>query len=941
MSSTAEAWLTIPERSFLLGGVHWSEGYDALEDANNQTVSLTVQLEQVIDGLFSDERVPHFAYVIFLLRAMKFGGSDPQFARLHAAYSASGNVAALARNAGVLIGELCAELPWRHRPTRESVLLAVQSLQRYGDRLKSDATHEPPLPLAEALPGFAKRIRDIGDDQLQHWFRFGRGGILESQPLVEAFDSLPTRVLKLLSAARLNTRLIGAASLVPVLDAAITLPPRKHSPEALPLGGYADVTTRGDPDRLLPSQFALDPDDFVRRFAERELLYFKREEPHTTVKPERVIVLDQGVRTWGSVRLALAGAALSLLKADARRIGDVRVYFTATLQPVDLRRIELESLVDLFAASDLTPHPVKAFMNALTEATDPAIPRDIILLTHPNNLHIPVLEARERRRPADRIFALAVRDDGVTTLDEICDEGPRTLRSFKLDLAAAEAMRIEPRTLPVSRTEPAKFGTWTGDVEPIGFPFRPGLLGDPQTLAFSGDGEWLAIGCRDGTLHALAMDGTPPEVLPRAFQNGVLKTVHAILGVTNGIVVCGTMRKSAVSQIGVTINAPHHAVMTSTASYEVPDYVIDDETAVAHYDFATRNVKLYRVDPVTGSEKFTVDASLTSVMILDRAKASDLRGVVDLQQKQVLTATVNPESFWERDRTWDRVTAPPHTLPVLTSPTPMTVLRQYALLVDNSVIVIDRDSVTWDFLPMSEGKPLLAGKSIHSVIRANNVLAMRVANLTGPKSDRIFTFRGPEGDLLGELSEVAKGSHFTLSCDGTKLARCFGKRSVGVHATFEAGSRLAAASPARLHDTIGFDFQRLPFQLRFRIGHHLHTFSFQDLRLQHRCETTNGTFESSIQLFPNTSSYDTQRFPVFRGKTSDFWRVVQDRWGALHLLKREDYLVVSFLIRRDKAAAWIPDGTFWGDASLIGGPAHPNADSRIYQAMIDHRLDER
>ena len=54
------------------------------------------------------------------------------------------------------------------------------------------------------------------------------------------------------------------------------------------MGGYADVTTNGPPDRLLPSQFALDEWDFLRRYADHELLYFRREEPHTRTRHELV-----------------------------------------------------------------------------------------------------------------------------------------------------------------------------------------------------------------------------------------------------------------------------------------------------------------------------------------------------------------------------------------------------------------------------------------------------------------------------------------------------------------------------------------------------------------------------------------------------------------------------------------------------------------------------
>ena len=73
-------------------------------------------------------------------------------------------------------------------------------------------------------------------------------------------------------------------------------------------GGYTDITTRGAPERILPIQFALDGEEFLRRFAERELLYFHREDVREPLTEELVILLDQGVRTWGDVRLLLSGA---------------------------------------------------------------------------------------------------------------------------------------------------------------------------------------------------------------------------------------------------------------------------------------------------------------------------------------------------------------------------------------------------------------------------------------------------------------------------------------------------------------------------------------------------------------------------------------------------------------------------------------------------------
>src|SRR5204862_51908 len=60
-------------------------------------------------------------------------------------------------------------------------------------------------------------------------------------------------------------RLSGAIPFVAQLVSALSLPPRRLTVPELPLGGYSDVSTRGQPEHLLPSQFALDDLEFVRR----------------------------------------------------------------------------------------------------------------------------------------------------------------------------------------------------------------------------------------------------------------------------------------------------------------------------------------------------------------------------------------------------------------------------------------------------------------------------------------------------------------------------------------------------------------------------------------------------------------------------------------------------------------------------------------------------
>src|SRR5262249_20318310 len=140
-----------------------------------------------------------------------------------------------------------------------------------------------------------------------------------AQPILPA---LPRSLRETLGDLTQHPRLCGAIPFVGQLVSALELPPRRLGPQELPLGGYADVCNRGQPQQLLPAQFALDELEFLRRHAEQELLYFRREDPQARPREELVLLLDQGVRTWGRTRLVLAAGLFALGQlAQRRRLG--------------------------------------------------------------------------------------------------------------------------------------------------------------------------------------------------------------------------------------------------------------------------------------------------------------------------------------------------------------------------------------------------------------------------------------------------------------------------------------------------------------------------------------------------------------------------------------------------------------------------------------------
>ena len=150
------------------------------------------------------------------------------------------------------------------------------------------------------------------------------------------------------------------------------------------------------PEQILPIQFALDDEEFLRRFAERELLYFHREEPRQPTTEEIVLLLDQGVRTWGDVRLVLAGAVIALLRQAKRRRIAIKLATTSNggeaIDPIELEpRAVFERS---WKRATCRPHPGVALSQLLNSPA--AARRDIVLLTHPRNVGEPAVRDAAR-----------------------------------------------------------------------------------------------------------------------------------------------------------------------------------------------------------------------------------------------------------------------------------------------------------------------------------------------------------------------------------------------------------------------------------------------------------------------------------------------------------------------------------------------------------------
>jgi hypothetical protein len=906
-----------------LGGLRWSATEDALEFADGNTFAFTEQVALFLEGLAAAGRVLPFVYLLHLLALVRTTQKTPAANALGRAFIAAGRPL---RNAGAFCAVLCRDLPETAvRVPRQEVLDQLRGhpmpipwyvVSFHGTSLFAEV---PPLAPADFERYVCRQLEAYSPDDLRDWMRHGRGPVREAAEELSRALPPPRTLASALSALLERPRLAGARPFVAQLVSALALPHRRLAPPELPIGGYTDVTTHGNPDQLLPGQLALDEWDFLRRFADRELLFFRREEPHARTEHELVVLLDQGVRTWGDVRLVLSAAVLALGRQAERQHLPFLVTATsaggALMDPV---QAEPEALGTLLEASDLSPHPGPALECVLQGSARAG--RDVVLLTHPRALQEEELRAAGRRvGPGTRLFAVALDGGGRVELSELKHGAPVPVRQFRVDLSAAAA------PLPgISREANA---AWQGDVEPIGYPFRFGLAGPvlPGLIDFDHEGRCLLIASQGGMLHAFKVDGSELEVLPRGMRDGrVLAQPLSVVGVAGGFVVGGES---------------------------------DNRLVAFHYDLDRRLCKLHELDGrLIDRSRSEWDYSRTHHCLI--VHQGSYGCTLDLATgARFVWGEARPEGrVYEAWRDWHEGRVPPGHLNILNrSPQEQTQTPPGPCLyldANSGELFVWRATPPWEpFVPRADGRPVLRGANVvEARCRGETLGALTFDSRTHAPTLRLF--RGPKGAALAEYPaprqfRASTPSVFALSSDGTHLARQVTDKRVEV--------RPVAGGTATVATRMGGFSRHLTFMLGYswlglRAGsshYHLLSWGSGELKVQYRragpddtdpglspgdwqCWRQSLGYAGIEQVIPETLRYDAQRF--LRAALGAI-TVVSDRFGQVVVLDREQKVVCMFIVFRQQLAGWLPDGTCFGPTAMTGKRAAPEAPAKFGEAL--------
>ncbi|TVT41822.1 hypothetical protein FNT36_10390 [Hymenobacter setariae] len=285
-------------------------------------------------------------------------------------------------------------------------------------------------------------------EQLALRLRTGLDQLPASLPTPEP-PAVPDQPLSLFEQLAQDQRTTGLVNLAQHLVAALHVPMHTHGASDHPLGGVADITNRGNFDRLLLSELAHDDLSLTARLVNNEALYLRREEPPRPQARPRVVLLDTTLRLWGTPRVF--GLAAALAWAYHAQLPRTRAALTAyslggqASTPLDLD--SFEGVVQALGCLDPALHCGPA-LAALGLDQPAAAGTDYLLITDAEAAQQPALSQRLAAAQPGLRYLLTVSRAGALELFEYQNNHRTLLSTSRYDLDELLTARRPRRTVP-------------------------------------------------------------------------------------------------------------------------------------------------------------------------------------------------------------------------------------------------------------------------------------------------------------------------------------------------------------------------------------------------------------------------------------------------------------------------------------------------------------
>ncbi|KYP15344.1 hypothetical protein [Flavihumibacter sp. CACIAM 22H1] len=228
-----------------------------------------------------------------------------------------------------------------------------------------------------------------------------------------------------------NPSTFHVAALVRSIWTGLHLPYNHSSEGSYSTGGIATLSNKGSLDKLLITEFAHDDLVFLSRIANKEALYFQRENPSIQQPFNRIILIDVSIRNWGTPKLISAAILLatsqhpkSTICVKGYAVGD---FFTPL--SIDSKEDVAYSISQADISLDAS-----AGVEEFIKKKKPDSQTEWIFISEEKSLQSAGIQKIVQKYPGLFSYMIAVSSSGKISLFKYSSKGKSLIQSFTLPI---------------------------------------------------------------------------------------------------------------------------------------------------------------------------------------------------------------------------------------------------------------------------------------------------------------------------------------------------------------------------------------------------------------------------------------------------------------------------------------------------------------------------
>src|ERR1700754_4584390 len=244
---------------------------------------------------------------------------------------------------------------------------------------------------------------------------------------------------------------VGA--LIRSLWSGMSIPIHHSLPSAQPMGGFSDLSNKGDLDKLLISEFAGDDWMFLSRLANNEALYLHRETPPGADQLERIILIDVTLKSWGRPKVL----AYAILLAIARH-PKTDIHCTAYAVGNDLYPIAVDTVDEVIQSIQLVDgalHPAAGLIKFFERSS--AAKTEVFFIATEDSMRHPAIQKVISEHYSNFKYWVTVSQEGKIYFYRNQHKGRKLIQQLTLPLDKLwEQGKGRRRPGPVDSEEPGQ-----------------------------------------------------------------------------------------------------------------------------------------------------------------------------------------------------------------------------------------------------------------------------------------------------------------------------------------------------------------------------------------------------------------------------------------------------------------------------------------------------